>query len=110
MREDVEPWAQPPPLSPPCPSIPSCGQRGLPALGPASVLLLCFFHVNLFIYPAPKRVSELPGGAVCGGGSLGEHWAGAARSPQLLFLLEEGMGRGTWPWPAVTSCPGSQVA
>ncbi|XP_066055216.1 N-terminal EF-hand calcium-binding protein 3 isoform X1 [Chamaea fasciata] len=67
MREDVEPLS---PLSPPCPSIPSCGQRGLPALGPASVLLLCPFHVNLFIYPAPKTVSELPGGAVCGGGSL----------------------------------------
>lgn len=96
MREDVEPWAQPSPLSPPCPSIPSCGQRGLPAPGPASVLLLCSFHVNLFIDPAPKTVSDLPGGAVCGegslasGGALGWCCIPGALSPsctQLLFLL-----------------------
>lgn len=90
MREDTEPWAQPPPLSPPCPSIPSCGQWGLPALGPARVSLLCSFHVNLFIYRAPKTVSEMPGGAVCGvlAWPLGEHWAAAAcQEPSVPLAL-----------------------
>ncbi|XP_053848666.1 N-terminal EF-hand calcium-binding protein 3 isoform X1 [Vidua macroura] len=78
------------PLSPPCPSIPSCGQRGLPALGPASVLLLCSCHVNLFLYPAPKPVSEPPGGAVGGVAAwpLGEHCAGAAaQEPSVPLAL-----------------------
>lgn len=98
MREDV---AQPlSPLSPPRPSIPSCGQRGLPALGPAGVLLLCSFHVNLLISPAPKPVSELPGGALGGVAALplGEHPRSFSPScTQLLFLLAlscPGMGRG----------------
>lgn len=80
MREDVEPWAQRHLCHLPVPPFPPVASGSRLPLAPPVFLLLCSFHVNLLIYPAPKTVSGLPGGAVCGVAAwpLGEHWAGAA--------------------------------
>lgn len=95
MREDVEPCAQRHLCHLPVPPFPPVASGGCLPSAPLVFLLLCSFHVNLLIYPAPKTVSELPGGAVWGvaawpPGSIGLLLP--ARSPQplcpqLLFLL-----------------------
>lgn len=80
MREDAEPRAQRHLCHLPVPPFPPVASGGCLPSAPPVFLLLCSFHVNLLIYPAPKTVSELPGGAVCGvtAWPLGEHWADAA--------------------------------
>lgn len=123
MQEDVEPWAQPSLLSPPCPSFPPVACGGcLPSALPVFCSFALFMLIYLFILLLRQCLSCLGepwgGGSLAFGGALGWCCIPGALSPSCTPAplppgseapQGAGMGRGPWLWPAVPSCPGSQV-